>query len=364
MSEYNHTPKQQELLSDHQVFTDAFELQRQLEDHLFDSVKEAQLYAQQEMRKLDRKAHEAGLLNKPVLLTGFNIAMPWIEHDPETGMESVGPVFITASDQPGADEKPIMGLFYGFHGAVVVSDIMFDDNDDENHDTLPSDESEGDKYQINIHYCVATRNNLTLSSVMGALCAQGNISCTMLDFQSDKQAIDSAAALTKLDEIADNEQLKQLTVTIDDLLKAKNDTNIYGQNRFHRISQALRDHELVHGVNTQYRNVLIDLVHARLGIYADLMYKVGASSLYAKREDDSSIITDSVMAEIGILGIAFAPYYYVAQEGKTVFYDNVESLSLVVEVTPKDPERPQETEQMYGYIPFDKLVSFQRSESN
>lgn len=366
MSERNHAPQQRELLSDHQVFTDVFEIQRKLEEARFLSPYEAYQAGMNMLAPLQREVYATDLVEKPVTLTGFDIVMPDVDHEPVTGMETIDPVYVDAHDELNTDDDsdvsrpPIEGAFYGFHAAAVLEkpkgNVDEDTIEAQAHNDTASDEYDDMEpigYRVIIHYRVAISGVIQMGNVVGRLCAEGNISCTALEFKEDKRVKDGEKALLALSDETPDEQTARVSAEIDDLLTAHEGSDIYDHQRLARLGESLRDHETNRGVNKRYRDAVLSLVEARLGIYPGDTFTVGAADGIAKIDDSYTIIRTVFEGPYEVLGLAFSPNYQIRGD-KGVITQDLETLAVVVQVPIEDDE--DDDKHAYCYIPFDKLT--------
>lgn len=358
-----HNPDKLEALTDHQLFHDVFNLQAEISKERYDSIEEAQREGVLMLKAIHELAEQAGLFRKEVTMTGFDILVPLIGFDSGLGTEVLRTDVVDASNDPNAECAPIRGEFYGFHPIVTVDmesiGVNADgdaSNQDEATDTLPTDEEidydeDKAKYRIDFHYRVCVDTNFSLGNYTGMSFAMGRIGETQLEFAQDKRTREAAQALNALADESHSVEAAMTSAKIDELLTAHDGESLYTAERLNAIGETLYLYELHHGVNLRYRDAILDLVAARLGLYPDEIFSLHARSAFLKNNDTAIYSPGDLQGEFKIHGIEFSPLIALSDENDDDSYlVGNEALSIVVPGSANG-------EDMHSYIPFQELVA-------
>lgn len=332
MNEFYPNSETNETIADHVIFSDALELQRDFDNQYFDSRDSALNAIGPHLARLNKIVDETNILNKAVTMTGLDIIVPVLGHNPITGMESLGSSRQIISGHPLDENPPISGKFRGFSPVVAPT-------------------SEGS--HVDIYYKISLNDNYDAGTFAGSICAQGNITSARLTFVDDKQVRDASIALDRLSYITHDEPTKHASIYIRDLLTPeKNDKETpHEPYRLAQIGRAVRDLEHEKGsVDMHYRDAVIDLVTARLGAYPESEFTIEAPNAYVRGDGVSTVTNNQFQGSYIINGIAFAPHYNVTQD-KIIIDNEAETLSVVITVLANDKEA-------FCYIPFEKIQAF------
>lgn len=328
MTEFFHT-QEQESISDHALFTAAFEAQRKFSEQQYATHTDALRETLPDIEQLQDMVTEAGLLNKQTSLIGFDIIVPRLAREESTGIESLDPVRLDITGEPLSEHPPVEGKFYGFSQVVRKTEEGF---------------------EVDLHYRVALKEDFMQGAFVGSLCAQGSVSSSHLEFEDDTRRKNIATALDTLASKTVDDTAKVAVAYLYDLLSPTDDESAYSQYRLQQIGQTIRDLETAQGkVDLQFRDAIIDLVTARLGVEEGSYFNIEAPDgfFWSGNPESPYAITNDIHGSFTSQGIGFIPYYHPTAD-KIDVHKNIHTLAVAISVRANGRNT-------YCYIPFEKM---------
>lgn len=354
----DHDPDKIELLTDHPIFSDIFNIQAELDSTRYETQAEAHTEGIEIVHAMHDLLDEAGLLGKEVSLEGFDIMKPAIMYNAETGAEYLQSKLVNASSEPLAEHPPIEGAFYGFYPIVKLDLKRKNGNEEDEDGDLLDPDTEDDvdqladtKYYITLHYRICTQEGLILGNYVGGAYALGSITDSHITFAEDKQEQGAAVALNALAKATESEAAALASAKLETLLTPTEDETVYDQHRLHEIGNTLRDLERQQGISMKYRDAVLDLVTARLGAYPGAAFAIEAENGFMRRDNKMLLAADTFKGNFAILGLEFVPQYIV-EDGEATRTDD-ESLAVIIPSTTDGEDR------VHCCIPFQNITSLE-----
>lgn len=336
MSEYCDQFDISKLHIDSPLFHDISALQYDIEELRFDTIEEIETRIGPDILRINSALQKAGIINQEVHISGDNILVSQRAIDIENGTSHLQSYYTSASDDHLAENDPISGAFYG----IFYIPVKYQDN-----------------FRADISYRVATAQNIAFGPYMGALCALGRVTDSRLEFTDDRHIQMYSGALTALHNASHDEPTAITTDNLQELLSLDLKNEIYDPGRLRKIGRIVRQLEEYQGTfDIAYRDAVISLVGARLGIYGNATFAVQALSLCAKQGDETTFFAKTGYHRMAFYDLGFAPHHW-RQKGEIVLSPhNSETLSLATYTV---LENGDELETAPLYVPLERLRSFE-----
>ncbi len=335
MSEFYHQYDDLELLIDHPIFNEITALQYKLEGERFSSRQEAIDEIDPYLRLLHGVASDQELLGKEVQLPGEAIHTPHCTLDLRTDMPDFSTKIVSASDEYIADESPIHGEYAGIHPII----------------TLAGDNT----HRVDLHHHVTIGSGASYGVFMGQMAVHGSVSSSHLEFIDDKHAIQFVNALNILVDASHDEQTAATTAELHDLLTPEHEGDVFDPYRLRKVGRAVRQlEENRQAIDLKYRDGVIDLVGAKIGIHRTTKFAVQAINGCLKYPlPNKNIFTENeIDGTLTLQGLEFTPYYFKHKKGTMYYSEDSDMLSIVTNGFNANREPAP------LYIPLEKLRMF------